>query len=248
MSIAKRILYRLRDRKAPGYGRLRQLFRNQSGLEIGGPSRIFQNREFLPLYNEIKALDGCNFSGHTIWEGQLKEGETYQFGKRTGFQHLCEATDLDRIPSSKYDFVISSNCLEHVANPLKAIKEWARVIKEKGIFLVVVPNKDYCFDHKRSVTTFSHLLEDFKSDTQEDDMTHLAEILELHDLSMDKPAGTKEQFEVRSKNNFENRALHHHVFDSHLLKEIFGYFQIEVLYAHSRENHSILGRKSAVAQ
>jgi hypothetical protein len=56
------------------------------------------------------------------------------------------------------------------------------------------------------------MLEDYECDTQEDDLTHLPEILQLHDLSMDPPAGTAEEFRQRSLNNFENRCLHHHVF------------------------------------
>jgi hypothetical protein len=35
--------------------------------------------------------------------------------------------------------------------------------------------------------------------------------LELHDLSRDPQAGTKEAFKIRCQKNFENWYLHHHV-------------------------------------
>ncbi len=75
-------------------------------------------------------------------------------------------------------------------------------------------------------------------------MTHLNEILELHDLSMDPPAGTLEQFKARSLKNLENRALHHHVFDIDLLTEMFAYFNVDVLKTCESREHIVLGRKT----
>jgi len=94
------------------------------------------------------------------------------------------------------------------------------------------------------VTAFSHLVSDFENGIQEDDLTHLKEILELHDLSMDRHAGTLEQFKDRSLKNFENRALHQHVFDMSVLKAIFNYFKLEVLLTHEGRDLILVGKKS----
>ena len=72
-----------------------------------------------------------------------------------------------------------SHCIEHIANPLKAISEWKRILKDNGLILLIVPHKDKTFDHNRPITSLSHLIEDMKTDVQEDDSTHLPEILEL---------------------------------------------------------------------
>ena len=133
------------------------------------------------------------------------------------------------IPSEKYDFLISSHCLEHCANALKTINEWLRVIKKGGAILLVLPDKNFTFDHNRGVTTFNHLLEDFNNNIDETDLTHLPEILKKHDLSMDLAAGSIEQFKNRSLDNFSNRCLHHHVFDFELLEQIFEYNNIEII-------------------
>jgi SAM-dependent methyltransferase len=228
-----------------GFDKIKPLFLNKKGIEIGGPSNIFVAH--IPLYGIVSKLDGCNFSTDTVWEGRISEGDNnFRYGSSIGYQYLEEAADLRKVESEKYDFIISSNCLEHIANPLKAVGEWLRVIKKTGIILIIVPNKNYCFDHRRAFTTFSHLLDDYNKQTDEHDLTHLDEVLALHDLSLDSPAGTIAQFKQRSLKNFENRCLHHHVFNIRLLKKIFRFFNVEILYSQAAENYIIMGRKSSV--
>ncbi len=177
----------------------------------------------------------------------LKEGEAFHYdnGLRSGHQYICDAVDLVSIPSLKYDFVISCNNLEHIANPLKAMNEWLRVTKSGGLIFLVLPNKLINFDHKRRVTSFDHLLADFISDMKEDDKTHIDEILINHDLFLDPLAGNLHLFKERALNNLENRALHHHVFDLGLLIEIFTHLNIELVISGSTlTDHFILGKKS----
>ncbi len=209
--------------------KLLRLFRNKNGIEVGGPSSIFSTE--IPLYKVIKSLDGCNFSNNTVWEGVIKKGLNYNYYQnKIGYQYINEASNLKETASNKYDFLLASHCLEHCANPLKTIKEWLRVIKPKAYLLLILPDKEYTFDHKRETTSFEHLIEDYKDDIDEEDLTHLEEILLLHDLSMDTPAGDLINFNQRSLNNYHNRCLHHHVFDFRLLKQIFKYFEIKIKY------------------
>lgn len=203
-------------------------FNKKKGIEIGGPSIIFSKE--IPIYQIIKSLDGCNFSNHTVWEGNIVEGDEYNYYKsRKGYQYICEASNLEVIPDEQYEFLISSHCLEHCANTLKTVNEWLRVLKRGGAILLILPDKDFTFDHKRSITTFDHLLKDFRNDIDEHDLSHLAEILDLHDLSLDIPAGTKEEFKRRSLANFENRCLHHHVFDLELLRALYCHVNVKIV-------------------
>lgn len=218
------------------YGRwrfpLRQKYQsaveNKFGLEVGGPSALFKT--VLPLYQLVGGLDGVNFSTDTIWEGRINAGENFNYlDNRSGRQFIADATDLNEIASESYDFLLSSNCLEHVANPLKALMEWKRVLKPGGALILVLPNKESNFDHRRPFSKFEHLLDDFTRNIGEDDLTHLDEILALHDLPMDPPAGDLEHFRKRSLKNFENRTLHHHVFDVPLIEEVLDYAGFEIL-------------------
>jgi SAM-dependent methyltransferase len=201
---------------------------DKKGVEIGGPSILFKTT--LPLYQRVLSLDGVNFSNATVWEGEIQQGLNYPFMRnRKGIQYISDATDLAQIKDGAYDFLLSSNCLEHIANPIKALMEWRRVIKNGGSLILVLPNKASNFDHRRPTTPFNHLLQDFNSDVSEHDLTHLEEILKLHDLSMDPPAGNKENFERRSLDNYKNRTLHHHIFDLKLMVSMLEYCGFEII-------------------
>jgi predicted SAM-dependent methyltransferase len=206
------------------------LVANKVGLEIGGPSGVFQERGILPIYSVVSQLDNCNFSGKTTWEGEITEGLTFQFAKdkKPGQQYVSEATDLSKINGDKYDFILSSHMLEHTANPFKALSEWTRVLKNDGILIILLPHKEGTFDHKRPVTTLDHMIEDFTSGMKEDDLTHLPEILELHDLSQDSSGETFQSFKTRSEKNPENRCLHQHVFDTKLAVETVNHHHLQI--------------------
>jgi SAM-dependent methyltransferase len=199
--------------------RYQSLVDDKCGVEIGGPSMLFKT--VLPLYQRVRGLDGVNFSADTIWEGRIQADRGYHYYRnKRGRQFIADAADLPELATGRYDFLLSSNCLEHIANPLKALLEWKRVVKPGGALILVVPNKENNFDHRRPVTRFEHLLDDFTRGVGEDDTTHLDEILALHDLRRDWPAGGRRQFRKRSLKNFQNRTLHHHVFDVGVLEEM----------------------------
>lgn len=209
-----------------------KLFSAKKGIEIGGPSLIFG--PVLDVYLHADRVDGVNFSTKTIWEGSIIDEGDYTFNsKRLGRQFIRDATNLEGIISNSYDFLISSNCLEHIANPIKAIKEWGRVIKPSGLMLLIVPNHQNNFDHLREITKFDHIVDDFVNDVAESDMTHLDEILAKHDLSLDPGSINKTNFEMRCKMNSEYRGMHHHVFDIDLLCKITSHLGMDVI--HSKE-------------
>ena len=200
----------------------RSKLRSKRGLEIGGPSALLARTGDFPIYDVLESLDNCVYSGNTIWTGKLSAGNTFVYdpGKRPGIQFICDATDLGEIRSSQYDCILACHCLEHVANPLRALLEWKRVLKRDGFLLLVLPHKDGTFDWRRPTTSLAHMVEDHKNAVGEDDLTHLSEIVELHDLSLDAALTSAEEFRQRCLANHTNRAMHHHVFDTKTALEI----------------------------
>ncbi len=203
-------------RRGPPIGFYRSLLRGRNGLEIGGPSDIFGDSGPLPVYGVLGSLDNCLYSSQTIWAEDVREGISFQYHPRRarGNQIIDEATELKSVEDSVYECVLASHCLEHVANPLRALSEWKRVLHADGFLLLILPHKEATFDWRRPITSLSHMVEDFRNGIGEDDLTHLPEILALHDLEKDQAAGSKEDFRKRCLQNHSNRAMHHHVFDA----------------------------------
>ena len=196
------LVRRLRTRRWPITREYRESLQGMRCLEIGGPSDILGFGGPFPIYSCLGEIDNCNFAEQTIWSSEaVRYSRTF----------VVEGSALE-IPAGTYDCVIASHCLEHMANPIKALHEWKRVLRAGGVLLLILPHRDYTFDWRRPVTTIEHMKQDFNRGTPESDLSHLDEILALHDLSRDPGAGTAEQFCQRSLNNAQFRALHHHVF------------------------------------
>jgi SAM-dependent methyltransferase len=214
------IYYRLKPARPALAHQILTAATEATGMEIGGPSRVFGRRGILPVYPRLAFLDNVNFAGNTAWEAGLREGGDFVFhpGKPSGRQFLREATALTSIPDDTYDLVLSSHCLEHVANPLRALREWRRIVRPGGSLVLILPDPAHTFDHLRPITTLEHLRSDFERSTPESDLTHLKEILIRHDLGRDLHAGRPSDFCERAESNPENRCLHHHVFDLALMR------------------------------
>lgn len=215
-----------------------ELFRKKQGIEIGGPSKLFAD-----IYGKCCKCDNVNFSKNTLWWTDLDGKFNYE-NKVLGENWIAEATKMDMIKDENYDFVLSSNNLEHIANPLKAIMEFLRIVKINGLILVAVPIKEKTFDHNRECTSFEHILKDYQDDIGEDDLSHLPDIIKKHDYSMDIECGGKEKFIRRAERNFENRCLHHHVFNEVCLRRIFEFVGLEVIdFNEIMGNWLIIGKK-----
>ena len=240
--VAKRWFQSLTSGKAITFERNKYLFSNKTGIEIGGPSAAFSKSGFFPVYRIAGNVDNSNFSNVTVWDGTIKSGQTFRVDskKKLGQQYICEATSMQSIPSASYDFVLSSHMLEHCANPLQALSEWKRLLRKDGLLVLLLPDKRFTFDHRRPVTSLEHLVADFKSGKKEDDLTHLEEILKLHDLTRDPEAGDLAFFKARSLRNAQNRCLHHHVFDMPLAVRLVEHAGFDVLGAEEIKPHHIL--------
>ena len=200
------------------------------GVEIGGPSCTGT-----VIYENAETLDNVIFSKETVWS---THNEDYNYYKnKKGKVIINDAVHITQVKENEYDFCFSSHSLEHIANPLKAVHEWLRILKKDGYIIIIVPEKSVCFDHKREYSKFSTLVSQYEKNVGEDDLSTLPEILKNHDLSMDPPAGDIGSFTKRSLDNFNNRCLHHYVYNDELLMEICNYFKCEFIYNETRGLH-----------
>jgi SAM-dependent methyltransferase len=205
------------------YGLFAAKVSGRCGLEIGGPSSVFSDGGLLPLYRAVQSLDNCVFAEQTHWGERQIAGHTFIYHpkKRPGANIIRDATSLSGMRDASYEFILASHVIEHIANPIKALVEWGRVLGAHGAVVAILPFYRSTFDHWRTPTTIEHMEMDYRNDTSENDLSHLEEILALHDLSRSPEVGSAQKFRERSLRNFENRCLHHHVFDEHNSRGLF---------------------------
>ena len=131
---------------------------------------------------------------------------------------------------------------EHRGQPAKKRSDMASL---RGV-VMILPKKEANFDHQRPFTTIEHIINDYNNKTGEDDMTHLTEVLKMHDLKRDPQAKSYENFVGRCNDNINNRCMHHHVFSQDLLKAMIDFCGLKALQQYtSHTDHFILVTKSS---
>jgi SAM-dependent methyltransferase len=58
-----------------------------------------------------------------------------------------DAQKLEGVPSGTYDFIFSSHCLEHMRNPIAALRRWVEVLAPGGALWVLVPDAELYEHH-----------------------------------------------------------------------------------------------------
>jgi predicted SAM-dependent methyltransferase len=212
------------------YKKNEKYFLNKKAIEIGGRTPFFKKKlKKFPIYSVLKSIDNCNFNETNFWSDIKKDSQISFDFDLNGKQIIREASELSGISDSSYEILLSSHVIEHLSNPIKALKEWHRVININGYLVLIVPHKDGTYDNKRPITNFNHLLDDFKFNTPEDDTTHFEEVLELHDLKRDSTVKNYEEHYKRTIDNLNQRIVHHHVFDTFLAIKLVDFVGFEII-------------------
>jgi SAM-dependent methyltransferase len=201
--------------------------------------------------------------GYTERGGQCDGGactQTSSFpyivdGKELGNTILAHGTDLSMLQNHSYDMVLSSHSLEHFQNPLLALREWDRLLKPSGSFLLILPWPPNMYDRHRQLTTMQHLIQVatmvtgrvplvavtrrralpqdyFDPSVERLERMHVEEIVRVTSLdAADSPqcdALHEKRREMLSPTNWQDR-LHWHVFSFPLIEELLSCLGYEVL-------------------
>lgn len=77
----------------------------------------------------------------TFTVSDISEKLARKVGERLNVSWMQQDACALSIPDSSFDVVISSECIEHVPDPEKALREMVRVLKPGGVIVVTTPNK-----------------------------------------------------------------------------------------------------------
>ena len=92
---------------------------------------------------------------------------------------VSDGQRLEAVPSDSQDFVVASHVIEHMQDPIMAIKNFLRVLKDDGTIFLAVPDKRDTSDQKRSLTSIDHLLEDHETGVHVSRASHFLEYAEF---------------------------------------------------------------------
>jgi SAM-dependent methyltransferase len=144
-------------------------------------------------------------------------------GHIAGLDLLAEAAQLPVRPAS-LDFLIASHVLEHLPQPLLALRAWYDALAPGGVLLLKVPDKRHTFDAPRSRTTLKHLLEEHDHPDRFDRRAHFADWLQ-HIGHRDPSAPGFDQAVTDLMQ--EDYSIHFHVWIDEDLREIINFTRQE---------------------
>ena len=118
----------------------------------------------------LEHLHGIEIGASTQNSFQLKRAINVDFSDEQGGlwqDKRCEPATVnivalgDDLPfkDNTLDYVLSSHVIEHFFDPVKALREWHRVVKPGGYIFIIAPHKDRTFDKPYAVTPVTELLD-----------------------------------------------------------------------------------------
>jgi hypothetical protein len=172
----------------------------------------------------LNNVDGLNMKEDNMWQ---RVGEKYYYYQnKKGIQYIGDCSDKNIINNidKKYDLILSSHQIEHLANPIKTLLLYKKLLNINGYILSIIPNKNMFWDINREYTTIEHMLNDYNNNIGEDDKTHLYENLNTSQYK------SSEDLTSKAYVNYKTRVMHHHCFNDELVKNMFEYVGFETLY------------------
>jgi len=126
---------------------------------------------------------------------------------------------LSQFGEGAFDFVVMNHVLEHVANPVKVVREVFRICRKGGIVILSIPDKEYTFDRGRGLTSWEHLWSDYVNDARRSDDDHYESFLRsaAPHVFEEPPENLKIHIQLS-----RNRREHAHVWNSDSFDRFLG--------------------------
>ena len=142
----------------------------QTTAPANGPEPCKQSRPSALATKYLENLHGIEIGASTQNSFFLKRSINVDFSDEQGGlwqDKNCEPATVnivafgDDLPfkDNTLDYVLTSHVIEHFFDPVKALREWHRIIKPGGFIFIIAPHKDRTFDKPREVTPVAELLD-----------------------------------------------------------------------------------------
>lgn len=99
-------------------------------------------------------------------------------GINAEFDINLDVDGLSVLADESFDAVVTSHLVEHLANPINSLREFERVLRNKGKLVLILPDRALTFDSIRLPTEFEHLLHEFRNGVTVVSSEHIKEFCE----------------------------------------------------------------------
>lgn len=222
---AEKLVAALDETADNGVASLAQSVRESSSATSQLPRRFFdatwlREKRILRIGGRVRLLDFYLEKAAQVTDFNAAS-ETH--GKDNHADIIGDAHRLPGIDASSYDVIVSSHTIEHLVNPMLALRTWRNALRGGGYIYSVVPNYVHTFDHLRTPTTLAHLVDELNSGDTAINWFHVVEFLRHHDVDKDLV------YKGDRKKHFEDFIqaphlhTHYHVFDLPLVYAMHEY-------------------------
>jgi len=131
---------------------------------------------------------------------------------------ITDVESMAGIADASQDFVIANHVLEHVEDPLRALKSISRVLRAAGIAYLALPDKRFTFDKHRRITSLEHVIKDHRDGPDWSLAEHYDEWSRCVDGLSGSPHAQKVALMLEQRSN-----IHFHVWDYPAMLDLFSY-------------------------
>lgn len=151
-------------------------------VEQGHSTCNYDRREYLQALLQ-NTIDSYNLKALEIspWDNPFLKGEQVKyFGVEDSealqksadksyrnFNHVPKKIDFINptgdlgIIDEKFDIVFSAHVIEHCPDVIEHFRSVGRILNKGGLYILIVPDKRYCFDHYNSESTVAEVIDAF---------------------------------------------------------------------------------------
>jgi len=156
---------------------------------------------------------------------------------------VTDGETLTDVQDESQDFVVANHFLEHCRNPVLAIENMLRVVRQKGIVYLSIPDKRLTFDMSRPVTPVEHVLRDYDDGPEWSERQHYEEYVKC----VEKPLNQQDHEDRVAFQMSRNYSIHYHVWSIDDITELLvvlrrdrGFpFEVELIFLNREHQEAI---------
>jgi len=133
---------------------LKLISKSDKGLEIGpshspiAPKKDGYNAEIIDHLSKQQLIE--QYTGHGVDLDVIEDVDYVWSGQ--SYTELTGKRD-------HYDWIISSHNIEHTPDIIRFLNDCSEILNDDGIISLVIPDKRYCFDRFRPLTTLADVVD-----------------------------------------------------------------------------------------